>query len=1003
MVHRARMVPRVRATALLSMRSSASAFAVAVGDVLLAWAALVVVELLVVSSIHEGLLAGHWEVVQARTLVAPVALAMLVPAAPVAVVAGRAWTRAARGSAHRWVIAVGMAALFGVVGYGVSFGRHMHAFSVRAPFVAALAGLGGAVGFFAPPLALRLSPRLLALLGALVAPAAWIADLYVLPRLYPAFHAALFVLVLAGVATLTLAFHVEALTREHRIVSRAALAASFACVAWAPSAARRLVHADNLRLVLVERAPVLGLAVKFAALLAPPPIDDAPTGGGAPAVAEVARALDWSGRDVLLVSVDALRADHVSAYGYERATTPRLDALAREGAVFERAYCPTPHTSYSVTSMMTGKAMRPLMALGLGAGSETWAAQLRRYGFKTAAFYPPAVFYIDPERFGAFEASDLDFEYAKVQFSSAEERVHEVARYLENSSGPAPLFLWVHLFEPHEPYVMHASHGFGDGAPKPVDAYDSEIAYADEALGKLVALARAKRPGITIVVTADHGEEFGEHGGRYHGTSCYEEQVRVPLVVVGPGVAPRRIPTVVQTIDLLPTVLSALGIPRPARVRGRDLGPLLAGLGAENDLGLAYVETDDYSLVARGADRLVCARHIGACALYDVASDPAERVDRSRERPQIARELRSALAGIERDQGRYEGGAAPWPDPIRRGLMRELDVAEDVAALLDDASVPIRRKAGEVMFLLHAPAVAPQTSRALSQDEDVEVQKWCALALVRMGEAPSSLAKELVRDPDIAWRRRAALSFASRGDARGGGELAQEWREEAPPRTGLDIEESKERLAAMAHIRATDAVPALLDSLPFVPLRPFVADALGSMGDVRARAPLLAMFAQERYETARSHEAEALVALGARRELREPLARFAGLPDPMVDAIRIAREADLLEPSTGGVAFAAPLTDVAARVTVPSGPLRLLVLSAGEGGELSGWLDEKPLPSEVDGAGPTVHIRDLGPAPPGPPHGTIEIRLHEPRGILAAWVVERGGSVGPFDLHAADK
>jgi arylsulfatase A-like enzyme len=982
------------------MRSFASAFAVDVGDVLLAWAALIVVELLLVSSIHADLLAGHWEVVQARTLVAPLALAMLAPAATVAVAAGRTWARAARDAAPRWAMALGVAALAALVGYGVSSGRHMHAVTIRVPFVAALAASGAGVGYFAPPLVLKLSPRLVALLGAIVAAVSWLADLYILPRLYPAFHAALFVLLLASVAAVTLAFRAKGLTHEHRAVSRLVLAASLACLAWAPGAARRLVHADNLRLVLVERAPVLGLAVKFAALLAPPPLDDAKTDGTAPAVSEIPRALDWSGHDVLLVSVDALRADHVSAYGYGRPTTPHLDALAREGALFEHAYCPTPHTSYSVTSMMTGKAMRPLMALGLGAGSETWASQLRRYGFKTAAFYPPAVFYIDPERFGTFESSHLDFEYAKVQFSSAEERVDEVARYLDRSS-PSPLFLWVHLFEPHEPYVMHPSHAFGEDAPKPVDAYDSEIAYADDALGKLVSLVRERRPAIAIVVTADHGEEFGEHGGRYHGTSCYEEQVRVPLVVVGPGVAPRRIPTVTQTIDLLPTVLSALGMPRPARVRGRDLGPLLADRGTEKDLGLAYAETDDYSLLARGSDRLVCAPRIGACALYDIASDPTEHVDRSHDRPEVARELRGLLAGIERDQGRYEGGAAPWPDPIRRGLMRELDVAEDVAALLDDARVTIRRKAAEVMFLLHAPAVARQTARALSRDEDAEVQKWCALALVRKGEAPSPLANGLARDPDVGWRRRAALSFALRGDARGGEELAREWREEAPPRTGLDLEEAKERLAAMAKIRVTDAVPALLDSLPFVPLRPFIADALGAMGDPRARAPLLALLTQERYETARSHEAEALIVLGARRELREPLARFAGLPDPMVDAVRIARDAKLLEPIFGGVAFPSPRQDVAAQVTVPSGPLRLLVLSAGQGGELSGFFGEKPLPPEVDAAAPSVHVRDLDPATAL--GGTLEIRLHESLGIIAAWVVARATPTGPFDLHATDK
>jgi len=865
------------------------------------------------------------------------------------------------------------------------------------PFVALLGALGFSAGYAAPWLRARMSALEVAAASFFVAASAWMADEGILPRLYPWFHTGLFVLLLAAVATV--AESVVALrSRARRAITVALVfAAAGLCAAWAPMAARRLRLADNLRFVLMEKAPVLGRAVEFAAFLAPPPPLEEDPAHATPPVGEIPRALDWSGHDVLLISVDALRADHVSAYGYSRPTTKSIDALAREGALFESAYCPTPHTSYSVTSMMTGKAMRPLMTLGLGAGSETWAAQLRRYGYRTAAFYPPAVFYIDADRFGAFEERRLDFEYAKVQFSSAEERVEEVARYLAGAP-PVPLFLWVHLFEPHEPYVPHAGYAFGGEDPKPIDLYDSEVAYADAAIGKLVALVRAKRPGVAIILTADHGEEFGEHGGRYHGTSCYEEQVRVPLVVVGPGVRHERITTVAQTIDLLPTVLSALGTPRPARVQGRDLGPVLAGKVGKEDLGLAYAETDDYAMVARGNYRLVCARRASACQLYDVANDPAEHIDMSQSRPQTREDLRSVLAGIQRETGRYEAGATPWPEPIRRGLQRSPDAALDAAALLDDANAPIRRKAAEVMFLLHAPQVAPEVRRALSRDEDAEVGKWCALALVRMGDPPSARADAALADPESVWRRRAALAFASRGDGRGAAELAAFWRSEAPPRGGLDVEDGKELLAALGRLRVAAAVPDLVGSLPFVPLRPFIADALGAIGDVRARAPLLELLASERYETARPHEARALLALGARRELGPVLERFAGLPEPMVDAVAIARDAKLLAPSTGGVALEWPGVELVARVTPPAtGPLRLLVLAAQEGGELSGTLAGEPLGPGVE-AGP-VHIRELPRATfPGP---LVELRLRDPHGILAAWIVPR--TEAPFDLRAADK
>jgi arylsulfatase A-like enzyme len=994
--------------------------AVRAGAVLAAWVGIVVVEVMLVGTVYRPLFAGNWEIVQARRLVAPIVIALLLPASLVASLAGELVRRAARGRAAefdhaagkargraaefdhaagkargRAVVALASGALLAALAYGVSFGRHMHAPGVRVPFVAGLGVAGVALGYVLPRLVARLSPWALVTSGVLVAVSAWVADLRVLPHLYPAFHAALFALLLAGSAWTIAALR----PRSPGFLLVPAL--GIACLAWAPFAARRLRLADNLRFVLAEKTVVLARGVELAALVAPPPpLDEGAVRFDGPQAAEIPRALDWAGHDLLLISVDALRADHVSSYGYARPTTPNIDALAREGALFEEAYCPTPHTSYSVTSLMTGKAMRPLMALGLGRGSETWAAQLRRYGYRTAAFYPPAVFYIDAERFGAFEESRLDFEYAKVQFSSAEERVGEVVRYLD-AAPPSPVFLWVHLFEPHEPYVAHP--GFGSGAT-PVEAYDGEVAYADAAIGKIVALVRARRPGVAVVITADHGEEFGEHGGRYHGTTCYEEQVHVPLVVVGPGVVPGRVPDVVQTIDLLPTALSALGIPRPARVRGRDLGPLLAGTareGADASRGLAYAETDDYALVARGKDRLLCARKVSACALYDVQADPLEKTDVAASHPEATRELRGLLAGIEHDVGRYEAGAAPWPDPIRRGLLRDADAAIDAAALLDDADVAIRRKAAEVMFLLHAPATAPETRRALSRDEDGDVRGWCALALVRMGEPPPPLAATLVRGGDVAWRRRAALAFASQGDARGGGELAAFWREEAPPKGSLDVEEAKELLAAMARIRDVEAVPDLSRSLPFVPLRPFLADALGAIGDARGRGPLLDLFAKERYETARGHEARALFALGARRELLAPLERFAGLPEPMIDAIALARDAKLLDPKTGGLGLEAPRADVAARITVPegNGPLRLLVLAAASGGELSGAALGETLGPGVEAG--TVHIRELG-GRGELARGDGRLELHEPTGILAAWVVPRSDAA-PFDLGAPDK
>jgi arylsulfatase A-like enzyme len=712
-----------------------------------------------------------------------------------------------------------------------------------------------------------------------------------------------------------------------------------------------------------------GRAVALAIRWAPPVGDVDPPSPGAEAgqaPTEIARSLDWNDRDVVLLTVDALRADHVSAYGYERPTTPNIDALAREGTLFTAAYCPTPHTSYSISSMMTGKYLRPLLALGLGEDSETWAQHLRRYGWRTAAFYPPAVFFIDEGRFRRFEAEHLGFEYAKVEFADPALRESQVAAYLDGAPADRGLFLWVHFFEPHEPYVQHPEHPFGGGRSADADAYDSEVATADDGVGRIVRLVRARRPADrapVIILTADHGEEFGEHGGRYHGTTVYEEQARVPLVIVGPRVkAGVRDDTVVQTIDLLPTALSALGIPRPARLRGRDLGPVLAG-SRPGDPGLAFAETDDYALVASGPDRLVCERRAAACELFRPADDPLERRDLGPANPARLAELRAVLRATERDQGRYESAAGPvWPEALRRGLEGEVEAAPDVASLLDDADVAIRRKAAEVCAALHAPATAPEVRRALARDEDEDVRRWAALALAAIGEPVPPLAGALLRDPRVEWRRAAARVLGSRGDPRACDELTAGWEEAwpaaaavpspegEPPRLTTDLVHTQELLAATAAAHCRGAVPALLGALDDVRARPYVADALGAIGDDRARAPLLRLLADEPYVTTRPHEARALLALG-----------------------------------TKDWAAAPPSSEADAVLTAPVDRTRLVVLLSDPAAELAVTADGTDVPDSRGPADREVRALEL----PRRSAARLRLSLRASRGDVAAfWLLQ---------------
>lgn len=900
-----------------------------IADAYLALAAMAYVEVYTVGFLSFRHFVGTFEIGQASQGLVPVAL---VAAAPVAMVAGSIveLLRRALGSVARPTAALLAAVFAGVATWGVAAGRHFEG-GLRAPF-AVLVGVGAGLAAYAaaPGLARWMAPPrgarraglfLLVVLAAVVA--VDIANLRVLPRLYPALHVALGALALLLTAGAGLALGGLDVTRSRSLINgtllRGALAAALFALgaARAPAAAKRLARLDNVRIIYLDRAPVLSHVVELAALLsAPAPLDDAP-------MAETAtsgHAVDITGRDLLLITVDALRADHVGAYGYARATTPNLDRLAADGVVFEAAYSPTPHTSYALTSIMTGKYMRPLVLQGLGDDSETWASHLRHYGYRTAAFYPPAVFFIDAERFIGFRDRALDFEYRRVEFAPAAARAEGVRAYLEKQPGDQRVFLWVHLFEPHEPYEAHPEHAFGD---RDVDRYDSEIAAADEGIGEIVAAMRALRPETVAIVTADHGEEFAEHGGRYHGTTVYEEQVRVPLVVSAPGLLPpHRVAAPAQLVDLLPTVLAGLSIPRPARVRGADLGPALAGVAAPPASpapgpslpGFAFAETDTQTMVARGSLRLVCARKIGACALYDVERDPGEQTDVSAARPVELTAMRAELRAVEASHGRYErqglrSEGKGWPEALRRGLAGDGDAAGDVAALLDDADVGIRRKAAEVLFELARAESSAALRLALVRDEDDEVRRWCALALTRLGEGAPKV-RDLLVDRDAHWRRLGALALAESGDDRGVEVLLSWWREAYPQKPDatpdnptpvrskaipIPFERAREIAAALARIRAKGAVVPLISALDDVRLRPYVARALARIGDEAARPALAERLRGERYQVARVAVAEALVKLGAGPELRAPLVRFLGTPDPLPEGLRIALEAKILD------------------------------------------------------------------------------------------------------------
>jgi len=907
----------------------------------------------------------------------------------------------------------------GLVGWGVGGGRHLAAPALRASF-ALLVAVCFAVGLsLAFRLLVRLQtstrPRSAAVAAMLAAVAFEGINRVVLVRLYPAFHAGLSVLsVTLWSAGWTLSGGArQVLRRPAWVLSGLALATTALGLAVLPGV-RSLTRFDNFRWVLLEGSPTLSFVVPLGAELAPEPAAGTELGSlaGQPA-APAAAGVDWSGRSVVLVTIDALRADHLGAYGYTRRTTPHLDALAREGVVFDAAYAPTPHTSYSLLSLMTGKYMRPLLLQGVAADSDLWALLLRKYGYKTAAFYPPAVFFIDRPKFMAFESAHFGFEYFKVEFAEGPPRVQQVESYLTSLPAGGPLFLWLHLFGPHEPYEEQPGHAFG---PADVDRYDSEIAAADETLSRVVQLVRGRDPSAIVIVTADHGEEFGDHGGRYHGTTVYEEQVRVPLIVAGPGLpAGRRVGAAVQTIDLLPTVLSSMKIPVPPRLRGRDLGPYLApqpAAGAAAEAGLALAETSELSLLAEGSFRLICHRPSGACRLFNLATDPGQQRDVSQKEAARFDALRARARALSASHGRFEAQGLRsegkgWPAPIVRGLAGEADAAPELAQLLEDADRAIRAKAAEVLFRLATPTEAPALRLALGREEDADVRAWLALDLTRLGQA-APLVFELLEDPDRRRRRLAALALGLSGDDAGEELLIAWWLAEE----GRTHEEDLELLTAFARLRSEKAVGPLLQRLPDVRLRVQIAEALAKIGDKDARPWLVRALGHERYHPARVALLRALASLGAREELVVPLRHFLAVPDALAGGLELAESAGVLDevggPKAAGLARLRQLADSGVDVEVVVPPLpskatprrgaRVVVRARSQKGP--GRVHLAPLgarPPSKDGEGRLHHRPDVA----GPTTLSIEVPAGEHPSEVVADLPEVFGARPGYPLRLA--
>jgi arylsulfatase A-like enzyme len=310
--------------------------------------------------------------------------------------------------------------------------------------------------------------------------------------------------------------------------------------------------------------------------------------------------------NLILLSVDTLRADHLGLYGYSRNTTPNLDQLLNRGTWFSDASCNVPLTNPSFSSLLTSRYPHQTGATRNGIpmipGNLTLVQILKAQGYQTAAILSnwPLKDHLSGLKPG-FDLYDDEFFEKRWLFFKNErdaERVTEHALSWLETKPAGPFFLWVHYSDPHAPYLNHPEFSFRSrsrlaSADRNRDDYDSEIAYADHYIGKLLeALSTLEFSSRTLIVfVADHGESLGEHQTTGHGHNLYQPSLHVPFGLVGPGIPPgRRLDAPVELLDLAPTLLAYAGLPPGPKMLGRNLLPAIQGR-AELTRQLIYFET----------------------------------------------------------------------------------------------------------------------------------------------------------------------------------------------------------------------------------------------------------------------------------------------------------------------------------------------------------------------------------------------------------------------------
>jgi choline-sulfatase len=456
--------------------------------------------------------------------------------------------------------------------------------------------------------------------------------------------------------------------------------------------------------------------------------------------------------DIFLITIDTLRADHVHCYGYDKVETPAIDGLAKDGIRFSQAFTPSPITNTSHTTILTG--LLPThhgvtdFAVPLDSSHLTLAEMLKKKGYHTGAFIGAVILdskSLAPGLDRGFDFYDNFPEHTetKARWGRVERRGMQVVKNAEtwlDTHSAGPHFVWVHLYDPHDPYEPPAPYAetYKD------HLYDGEIAYADSALANF--LTYVKKQGwydnALVIIVGDHGEGLGEHHENTHGIFLYDSTTHVPLIVKLPAKnnAGKVVDAQVRTMDIVPTALDLLHAPTPSGLDGASLKPYFSGDATSRT---AYGETD-YPLrfgwaplrsVRADGFKLIQAPRP---ELYDLHSDPGELKNTYEAGNSTVAKYQQLLAAVYSKAPTETAPEGAASESAKNDLKALGYAAANASGTTNSANLPDPKDKIEEQNLLHTAMMASDDNRSAEArtalEQVLQLDAKSPTALRQLGE-----------------------------------------------------------------------------------------------------------------------------------------------------------------------------------------------------------------------------------------------------------------------------